>query len=321
MSDASTLRSTTDHIPVITNLANGCFKTILKIPTSGYRFAEGGLRTRGRFKENKPDCPLISIVTIVFNGEAHLEDALRSVIDQTWTNVEYIVIDGGSKDRTVDILRKYDNLIDYWISEKDNGISDAFNKGISCATGQFIGIINADDWYEAGTLEAVANAIINDPDAGVVCGRIQYWKQCRKDFEFESNPSRLHLEMTVNHPSCFVRRDVYQRWGVFRNDFKCAMDYELLLRFKTKGVKFNSLDSVLANMRLDGTSDKYWKRSLTESRQAKLEHLGYPARTWMYWYFQYVRRNIRDILLSAGLNSLIRVYRKYFSVLAKHESY
>ena len=295
-------------------------KQLLDLPNSPSRFAEGGLRTRGIFKVDHVESPLISIVTVVYNGEAHLEDTLRSVMAQTWTNVEYIVIDGGSNDRTVEIIKENDDRIDYWISERDNGISDAFNKGISCATGQFIGIINADDWYEAEALEAVAKAIIDDPDAGVVCGRIQYWKQGRKDFEFESDPSRLHLEMTVNHPTCFVSRKVYQRWGVFRTDFKCAMDYELMLRFKIKGEKFLSLDKVLANMRLDGTSDKNWKQSLVESRKAKLEHLGHPVQTFAYWVFQYARRTIRDFLLRFGFNSMIRVYRAHFSILAKHET-
>jgi glycosyltransferase involved in cell wall biosynthesis len=315
MQIASTLHNTTSDTPVLSSQ-----HTVLFLPNTTTRFAEGGLRTRGVFKSNNHNLPLISVVTVVFNGKEHIEDCMKSVLAQTWKNIEYIIIDGGSTDGTLDLLRKYDDKIDYWVSEKDSGISEAFNKGIRCSTGSFIGIINSDDWYEHNALESVATATMKGDAAEIICGRIQYWKQDRLDFEFESDPSRLDLEMTINHPSCFVRYDIYQKWGGFRDRFKYSMDYELVLRFKTKGVKFISLNQLISNMRLNGASDKYWFRALSESRQIKIELLGHPFQAWVYWCFQVMRRIIRDLFLRCGFTSLIRLYRRHFSILKKHES-
>jgi len=97
--------------------------------------------------------PLISIITVVLNGEKFLEGAIKSVLSQTYQNFEYIIIDGGSYDRSIEIIKKYANEKTFWISEPDKGISDAFNKGISKARGEVIGLLNYDDWYEKNTLE------------------------------------------------------------------------------------------------------------------------------------------------------------------------
>jgi len=121
------------------------FGTVLFLPEAEGRQGEGGLRTQGYFKKSETDKPLITVVTVVFNGEAHLEETILSVINQTYDNIEYIVIDGASTDGTVDIIRKYEHAIDYWVSEKDGGIYDAMNKGIRCVTGQAISFMNSGD--------------------------------------------------------------------------------------------------------------------------------------------------------------------------------
>src|SRR5687768_15692501 len=96
--------------------------------------------------------PLVSIITIVFNGQKSIERAINSVLGQTYPNIEYIIIDGGSTDGTIDIIKKYQHKIAFWKSEPDNGIADAFNKGLSCAKGNIIGFVNADDWYNPDTI-------------------------------------------------------------------------------------------------------------------------------------------------------------------------
>ncbi|HLY96654.1 MAG TPA: glycosyltransferase family 2 protein, partial [Sideroxyarcus sp.] len=118
---------------------------------------EGGARLRGSRKQPLPGKPLITVITVVFNGVATLEHTIRSVIEQTYANVEYIVIDGGSTDGTVDILRKYDADIDYWVSGRDAGIYDAMNKGIALAGGDYIGMLNSDDFFaHPSALEMIA---------------------------------------------------------------------------------------------------------------------------------------------------------------------
>ena len=123
--------------------------------------------------------PVISIITIVFNGEKYLDQTIRSVLDQKYPSIQYIIIDGGSTDTSINIIKKYEKDLYFWISEKDNGISDAFNKGIARATGDIIGIINADDWYEPKTFERVAQQM---DDADICFGDVQFWKNGEKEF-------------------------------------------------------------------------------------------------------------------------------------------
>ena len=118
--------------------------------------------------------PVISIITITYNGEKHIEQTIQSVLGQTYPNIQYIIIDGGSTDQTLSIIKKYEQKLYYWVSEKDKGISDAFNKGIAKATGEIVGIINADDWYEPAALEQVAARM---GDADVCFGDLQLWRR------------------------------------------------------------------------------------------------------------------------------------------------
>ncbi|HEU0065414.1 MAG TPA: glycosyltransferase family 2 protein, partial [Flavisolibacter sp.] len=169
--------------------------------------------------------PLVSIVTIVYNGEKHLEQTIQSVLNQTYPKIEYIIIDGGSTDKSPDIIKKYNKSLAYWVSEKDNGVSNAFNKGIAKATGEVIGLINADDWYEQTTVENIVN-IIQYQD--VVYGNLRYWKNEKRDMTVEGNHEYLTKEMTLNHPTVFIKSNCYKKFGGFNNEFKYAMDYELL---------------------------------------------------------------------------------------------
>ena len=118
---------------------------LTEIPKSKTKkFGEGGKRTKGILKKK----PLFSIITVVYNGEKFLEKAITSVINQSYKDFEYIVIDGGSTDKSLEIIKKYEKKIDYWVSEKDKGIYDAFNKGMKVSRGKFIGFINSDDTYK-----------------------------------------------------------------------------------------------------------------------------------------------------------------------------
>lgn len=302
----STTRWVTREIPV----------GLKSLPPNQERKGESGLRTKGYFKTTLPDKPLVSIITVVFNGRKYLEETILSVLTQTYDNVEYIIIDGGSTDGTLDIICKYEDAIDYWVSESDKGISDAFNKGISCSTGEIIGIINADDWYEKEAVQFVINAFLEDRQVGVLCGLLQYWKGDKKDYCFSSNPAFLNKEMTINHPTVFVKKEIYQKFGAFDESYRYAMDYELVLRFFYNSVKFRSLNHVLSNMRLKGTSDKNWMRALSEVRNAKMK---YSPRTkaYIYFYYQILRKSFSKILDRLSLSVINNLYRSKFSILKK----
>jgi len=262
--------------------------------------------------------PLVSIITIVLNGEKEIRQTMDSVLQQSYGAVEYIVIDGGSTDATVSILKEYDSQLTVWQSGPDNGISDAFNKGIKLAKGEIVGLINAGDWYEPDAIQCVVDAFVAGTEVGVVCGALQFWKGVQREYLCDSVPELLEREMSVTHPSCFVLTSLYRRCGMFSEEYKLAMDYELLLRLKMKGTVFIALDTVLANMQHDGISEENWKKALQETHRARRELLGgsFFSTIW-YYYFLTMKRGTRILMERLGLNGLLHFYRSRLALVKK----
>ncbi|MGD1843873.1 MAG: glycosyltransferase family 2 protein [Salibacteraceae bacterium] len=258
--------------------------------------------------------PLVSIVTIVYNGRQYLERAMHSVLQQDYPNVEYIVIDGGSTDGSVNIIEKYASQLAYFTSEPDSGISNAFNKGLAQCKGEWIGFINADDWYTEGALRSVIEA---SQAADVVYGKLQFWKGDEAGYAYGASHERLHLEMTLNHPATFVRNDLYQRLGFFNEDFRCAMDFELLLRFRQGGARFVYLDRVLANMQDAGISDQNWRLGCQEVRKAKDLHLGKRLNHQLWFWKQTASIRLVRSLEQSGLSKLLQFYRSRLAPVSK----
>lgn len=240
---------------------------------------------------------------------------MDAVLAQTFTPHEYIIVDGGSSDGSVDLARRHPSVTKV-ISEKDKGIADAFNKGISLASGDVIGIINADDWYAPDALMICAKAM-QDMRVDVVHGALQYWNE-RGPLEcFYPNHDALRKEMSINHPTVFIRKSAYEKYGKFDISYKYAMDYELLLRMKEQGAHFCQLDNVLANMFLGGISDRYWYAAFAECARAKREILHQPASSTFYLGYQIVRTATRKFLQTLGLHQLIKAWRSHCSVMRK----
>lgn len=281
--------------------------------------AEGGLRHLfGFYRKNEPRKPLVSIITVVYNGRDTIEKTIKSVLNQTYGNIEYIIIDGGSKDGTLDIIRKYDNKIAYWVSEPDEGISDAFNKGIALSTGDIIGMINADDWYEPNAVSwAVERFNENGPD--IVHGLVQYWNGRNMKELVTADHELLAYEMTLNHPTVFVRAGVYEKIGLFLTDFSYAMDYEWLLRAKVKGFRFSYIERKLANMSFNGSSDYHWRKAVKENWKARRLY-GSCRFNSPYYIFQIGRGVIRRVLQRTGCDFIVNFFRSNFSVIKKRES-
>jgi glycosyltransferase len=216
----------------------------------------------------------VSIITAVLNNRKTIEECMQSIINQTYQHRECIVIDGGSTDGTMDLLKKYENRMTKIVSERDNGIYDAMNKGIKLATGDVIGILNSDDIYnDATVIESVANAIMensvdscyadlvyidkNNPDKV-----IRYWKSCiYKNGLFRSG-------WMPPHPTFFVKREVYEKYGCFNTDFKIAADYELMLRFLERHkISTYYIPEVLIKMRMGGMSNRSLKNLFIKSSE------------------------------------------------------
>lgn len=261
---------------------------------------------------------LVTIITVVYNGENYIEQAITSVLEQTYSNIEYIVIDGLSKDNTMAIVNKYRDRIQKIVTEKDKGISDAFNKGIALASGDIIGILNADDWYEKDTVEKVVKQM---GDSDIAYGDLKLWKNETFDTIFCGNHDYLKKEMSVNHPTVFVKKHCYEEFGVFNLSYKYAMDYELLMRFMFKGCTYKYIPSVLANMRWAGASDKNWYDAIKEVREIKGIYLSdKKINHQLYFIKQAFAISAAKLLQMSGLSRVVKFYRSKFSPIKKKYS-
>jgi glycosyltransferase involved in cell wall biosynthesis len=305
----STNRRMTMEMPVIVDTPSSKVQSHLFLPPNPERRVEGGLRTKGYFKQSCGDTselsekftlPLVTIITVVFNGEKHLEQTIQSVISQTYNNVEYIIIDGGSTDGTVDIIRKYEEVIDYWVSEPDAGISDAMNKGISLATGILINHLHAGDKFAADTtLSSVVSSYNSEG-----------WRWCFGNQLLRSHtddtivgcfcPPKfsqklLHIVNTIPHPTVFSERALIEEVNGFDNNYKCAMDYHLWLRF-TQLSKPKQFDYATAEFLLGGRSSDI-KLALREEFRARKEVLRLSKLELLLSFavvmMRYIKRQLR----------------------------
>ena len=196
----------------------------------------------------------ISVITITYNSEKTLEETILSVAAQDYRDFEYLIIDGGSTDTTVEIIKKYENVVTKWISEPDRGISDAFNKGIRMATGEVICLINSDDILAENALQTIAREI--RPETDILYGNAIYFGQNQKPFRVRPHEDLDYFRkgMALVHPATFVRKRAYEKYGTFDLGYRCAMDRELLLRMYLAGARFQYVDRDFAKMRMGGVS-------------------------------------------------------------------
>lgn len=259
-----------------------------------------------RFLEVMSNKPLISIITVCFNSESTIEDTIKSVLSQDYDDLEYIIIDGGSLDGTLQIIDKYTDKISVVVSEPDKGISDAFNKGIKLATGDVIGIINSDDILSKDALKAVGNSFITGND---VYRGDMIIEDVEAGNRYLSQPSmKFSMTSRVNnvcHPSTFIAKQAYQKWGLYRVDFKYMMDLDLLYRFYMAGAKFKYIPATLAVFRIGGRTADNWRNKLEEHKQM-LKVNNFPI--WLQLYkngsfviYQLVKQCLYRIV---GINKL-----------------
>lgn len=218
--------------------------------------------------------PLISIITISYNNEIGIENTIQSVISQRYKNIEYIIIDGNSSDRTVDIIKKYESYISYWISENDNGISDAFNKGILKSNGDWLIFMNSGDiFYSDDVLEdVVLSGILNCNLSLIYFGKAIKNNNRNQSYIFGDTfeKSEFKKRMTLCHQSTFFHIGYFNKYGLFDNNFKLTMDYELLLRSKKYDYIFFS--QVISIMDAGGVSQTNPINVYKECLIAKLFH-------------------------------------------------
>ena len=204
----------------------------------------------------------ISIITVVYNGEAFLADCIKSVVAQDYADIEYIIIDGGSNDRSLKIIEKYKKHISHFISEKDNGMYDALNKGIKMATGEIVGILNADDMLASTDVITAISHCFKTQNPDGVYGNLNYihpqktTKIIRKWIAKPFTKRDIILGWMPAHPTFYTKRLLFDTLGNYSLNFDSAADYELMVRFLYKfNVKAIFLDKLLVNMRTGGMSN------------------------------------------------------------------
>lgn len=199
---------------------------------------------------------LFSIITVCLNSEKTIERTIKSVLEQSCRDYEYILVDGASSDRTMEIIHQYEPLFQgrmKVISEPDKGIYDAMNKGIRAASGELIGIVNSDDYYEKDALEMIAQ-VYQGYDYTIIYGMLRTILDGKEVAVYLKNHEFLEKDM-IAHPSCFVTKKIYDRFGGYSLQYPYSADYEFMLRVKEqKEVRFTPIYNIISNFTLDGAS-------------------------------------------------------------------
>ena len=224
-------------------MINEPFSSIERIP--GIEI-EGGLRTRNIFKKTEINKPLITVITVVLNNEKYLEECILSLHNQKYENYEHIIIDGGSSDDTINIIKKYENKIDYWCSGNDKGIYDAFNKGMQLAKGDYIGFLNSDDYYSHNALELLNDYIKKYPKKDFIFGAVKkHWGVL-----FGYKPYKIYWSWgfySSHSTGFFIKTDSAKKVGLYNLKYKYSSDYDYFFRMIVKkklqgiGTKKNEL--------------------------------------------------------------------------------
>jgi glycosyltransferase involved in cell wall biosynthesis len=262
----STTRLVTQEKPEIINKPEDKFESVLFLPEGENRKGEGGLRTKGYFKKSFDDKPLVSIITVVYNGEKYLEETIQSVINQTYDNVEYIIIDGGSTDGTIDIIKKYEDKIDYWVSEMDKGIYDAMNKGIILVNGKWINFMNAGD--RIIFLDTNSFLKFNSTNTSY------YYNEEEKIIKRDSF-TKMYLTHNVPcHQSIFYKKDEII---LFDLNYPIIADFEQMTKICAKHIFPSYSEHVVyfakAGISYENNHDKNWKK-LIEKVKIIYNNLG-----------------------------------------------
>jgi putative colanic acid biosynthesis glycosyltransferase len=221
---------------------------------------QGGFRTKGKEKTVSPGRPLISVITVVFNCGHPLAACIASVLAQDYENVEYVIIDGGSKNGTLDIIKHYDDKIAYWSSEPDDGIYDAMNKGLAAARGDWVFFLGSDDvLYNNRTMSDAA--VFLDQDVSLVFGNIMYngGKIVKSRFNLFSL-----LHNTVHHQSAFYNASLFKNWR-YDSELRLIADYELNLKIYLEKLPYRRIDNIISICNQRGQSRDNRKLAFTET--------------------------------------------------------
>lgn len=269
----------------------------------------GGLRKKG-INRKKNDKPLVTVVTPVYNGERYLEDTIKSILSQTYDNIEYILIDGGSTDGTLDIIRKYEDNVDYWVSERDKGQTDAINKGFSLAKGEILIWLNYDDIFYTDTVQDCVNVLWNKPysftyghcnlinEKGEAFSTLYTCRQTLKSYQHDNG--------NIFQGTVFFKAELWEKYGPLDGNVRCTFEYKLFDSF-FKHEKGAYINKVIAKYRIhsDAISSNYGHLSKEEQKQYRT-----VVDNKFYKFYFIIRRNFLNLLDGNLCNKLRKTIEK-----------
>jgi acetyltransferase-like isoleucine patch superfamily enzyme len=262
---------------------------------------------------------LISVITIVYNGVNVIDKTINSVINQSYKNIEYIVVDGGSADGTVEIIKKYSEKINYWISEKDKGIYDAMNKGIAAANGDWIIFINCGDFFYSNTVlsEIFVNKANDIIDADIIYGRSKmFYKDGRQtELVFHHSINEHWKGPVFRHGAMFTKKDILkQEQFLVEKSFKVSADFELIYRLYKKGYSFKRTDTLVLLFEKEGLSDNGVK-NLKDNYAIIKKYNDHSLQRWSFYQKQLTKQRIVN---SSFLSLFIMPRELFFHYFPNH---
>jgi glycosyltransferase involved in cell wall biosynthesis len=268
---------------------------------------EGGLKLKSPSQQMPTladSDPLVSIITVVYNGEKVIEETILSVLNQTYKNIEYIIVEGCSTDRTLDIVRKYDDRISYWMSEPDSGLYDAMNKAIVLARGILVGIINAGDYYTPDAVETIVSRYREERVLGIYSGDCKSYLNNNNDKWYLFSGRCTLPDRTLPHPPTFVPLATYLEYGLFDTSFKIAADYDLLSRFYKNAVPLFHIQKTIATASAPGIAGNFYNTYI-ECLMVRLRHHPSITKSILITGTEFIKVTIRKILEMLNLWYLI----------------
>jgi len=221
--------------------------------------------------------PKFSLITVSYNSSQTIAETIQSVLNQTYSEIEYIIVDGNSKDNTMDIVKSFEPKFNgrlRWVSEPDNGLYDAMNKGIKMATGDVVGIINSDDFYHKNNIISQVSEAFDDKKVQAIIGDVRFVKDSDLDktVRYYSsknfNPSRFRFGFMPAHPTFFTYKSNFEKYGYYKMDYQIAADYELLIRFLYKNkLFFKYLPLDFMKMRVGGVSTSSFNSNIVANKE------------------------------------------------------
>ena len=257
---------------------------------------EGGLRLNGEEKRSRVGKPLVSIITATFNASEHLPRTIQSIREQIYANIEWIVVDGASKDKTVELIRQNEDVIDYWVSEPDGGIYDAWNKGVLLASGDWIAFIGAGDSYMPSAIDNYMNVMSTSAEIPeLASSQVQLVSDSRSALRVWGAPFKweeFEKYMTIAHVGALHHRSLFEKHGLFDISYSSAADYEFLMRCGAS-LKSIYLNELTADMLVGGISNGY--KGMFETYLIQKRYGAGISAKFRFW-FACTKRFIRPLL-------------------------